>query len=323
MAGVKVDDYLPDDFPVTLALNMGVSALSHPFQYAKVLIQLGHEPLDAKPTKTLLGRPALAYPSIFRYVGHIRRRDGVTGLWRGVTPKLGSMALQHVIQEKFFEMYPPEPELFQETEEELSEEELRAGFLRNTLRNIACKITCVVLTQPLQVIAVRAMAEFVSHEGKYSGGLTFGLYGGVCEILKENGILGFWAGLVPRLVGEVGVLATTAGIVYAVNSYVVTEKEMKQYTGHVAGFLANSLFYPFQVVSTVMTVSRSGLAMGYPPCMPFYTGWTDCLQQLRAKNQLKRGSSLLFRYYSGPQRIVGDRVFALDPSMFRDPAKLE
>ena len=50
-----------------------------------------------------------------------------------------------------------------------------------------------------------------------------------------------------------------------------------------------------------MSVSRSGLLMGYPPCMPFYTGWADCLQQLRAKNQLKRGSSLLFRYYSGPQ----------------------
>ena len=58
---------------------------------------------------------------------------------------------------------------------------------------------------------------------------------------------------------------------------------------------------PTQVVTTCMSVSRSGLLMGYPPCMPFYTGWADCLKQLRAKNQLKRGSSLLFRYYSGPQ----------------------
>ena len=87
-----------------------------------------------------------------------------------------------------------------------------------------------------------------------------------------------------------------------------------------------------------MSVSRSGLLMGYPPCMPFYTGWADCLQQLRAKNQLKRGSSLLFRYYSGPQvgergktdlilpllqRIVGDRVIPLDSSMFRSPKKPE
>jgi hypothetical protein len=70
--------------------------------------------------------------------------------------------------------------------------------------------------------------------------------------------------------------------------------------------------------------------MGYPPCMPLYSGWLDCLRQLRAKNQLKRGSSLLFRYYTGPQvaalsltpgpqRIVGDRVIPLDSSMFRAP----
>ena len=38
----------------------------------QVLIQLGHEPLAARDTKTLLGRPALAYPSVFHYVGHIR-----------------------------------------------------------------------------------------------------------------------------------------------------------------------------------------------------------------------------------------------------------
>lgn len=319
MAGLSLE--LPEDFPIPpgLALNLAGAAASHPFQYAKVLMQLGHEPLGARDTRTLLGRPALAYPSVFSYVGHIRARDGFAGLWRGLPPKLCSLVAQHFTQAKFNELYPAEPEPAEQVEEELTEEERRARFLRTTLREIACKLTCIVVTQPLQVVAVRAMAEFVGGDAKYSGGLTLGLYGGLCEILRENGLVGLWSGVVPRALGEVGILATTAGITFLVNNYVVSEKEMRQYTGHVAGFLAGSLFYPFQVVSTCMTVSRSGLPMGFPPCMPLYSGWLDCLRQLRAKNQLKRGSSLLFRYYTGPQRIVGDRVIPLDCSMFRAP----
>ena len=119
--------------------------------YKQALIQLGHEPLAARQTKTLLGRPALAYPSVFSYVSHIRAKDGWTGLWRGLTPKLCSLALQHLAQEKFNESYPAEPELAEQVEEELTEEEKRARFLKVTLREIACKITCVVVTHPLQV----------------------------------------------------------------------------------------------------------------------------------------------------------------------------
>ena len=70
-----------------------------------------------------------------------------------------------------------------------------------------------------------------------------------------------------------------------------------------------------------MAVSRSGLIMGYPPCMPFYSSWLDCLQQLKARNQLKRGSSLLWRYYSGPQMIVGDKVHPLDSTRLRTPTR--
>ena len=145
------------------------------------------------------------------------------------------------------------------------------------------------------------MAEFVGGEDKYSGGLTAGIINGVQSIFQENGILGFWAGFVPRALGELGILGLTAGLTFAVNNYLVDEKDMKSYTKHVASFLAGSLLYPLQVTSTCMTVSRSGLVAGFPPSMPLYTSWTSCFSHLRAQGQLKRGSSLFFRYYSGPQ----------------------
>ena len=68
-----------------------------------------------------------------------------------------------------------------------------------------------------------------------------------------------------------------------------------------------------------MAVSRSGLAAGYPPMMPFYTSWWDCLKRLKAEGQLKRGSSLFFRYYTGPQVIVGGRVIAANTGMLKSP----
>lgn len=310
---------LPEDLPIPtgLALRLGASFAFHPFEYSKVLIQLGHEPLLPRNTKTLLGRPALAYPSVFQYCGYIRKRDGFLGMWRGVTPKMLSLAVQHLAGNKFNELYPPEPELSEEEEDVLTIEEKKERFLKITLRDIACKITCVMVSQPLQVIAVRSMAEFVGGEEKFSGGLTAGICSGAISILNENGILGFWSGVIPRILGEVGILGLTASITFIVNNYLIQDKEMSQYTGHVAGFLAGSLCYPLQVTSTCMTVSRSGLMAGYPPNMPLYTGWVDCLSHLRSQGQLKRGSSLIFRYYTGPQVIVGDRVIPANSNMFK------
>ena len=262
------------------------------------------------------------------------------GLWRGVTPRLLTLTVTHYTEAKFTELYPPQDEEEDLEDERFTLEERKEKFLRRTARDLACKLTCVFITQPLHVITIRAMAEFIGGEdNQYSGGLTAGIINGVRSIIQENGILGFWAGFVPRALGEIGILGLTAGLTFAVNNYLVEEKDMKSYTKHVASFLAGSLLYPLQVTSTCMTVSRSGLMAGYPPNMPLYTSWTNCFSHLRAQGQLKRGSSLLFRYYSGPQVrtgithhwtgklifqvIVGDRVIRADAasSLFKSPLK--
>ena len=80
-------------------------------------------------------------------------------------------------------MYPAE-ETKEEDEEELTLEQKQERVIRETLRQLACKMTCVVITQPLHVMALRAIAEFVGSENKYSGGLTLGLYNGAVNILQ-------------------------------------------------------------------------------------------------------------------------------------------
>ena len=46
-------------------LRVGAMAALHPVDYAKTLIQIGHEPLAPAQTKTLITqKPALALPSV-------------------------------------------------------------------------------------------------------------------------------------------------------------------------------------------------------------------------------------------------------------------
>lgn len=48
-------------------MRLGVQAALHPFQYAKVLIQLGYEPIAPRPGRTFFGKQVLVLPNIFKY----------------------------------------------------------------------------------------------------------------------------------------------------------------------------------------------------------------------------------------------------------------
>lgn len=52
---------------ISFGMRLGVQAAFHPFQYAKVLIQLGYEPIAPHPGRTFFGRPVLVLPNIFKY----------------------------------------------------------------------------------------------------------------------------------------------------------------------------------------------------------------------------------------------------------------
>lgn len=60
-----------------------------------------------------------------------------------------------------------------------------------------------------------------------------------------------------------------------------------------------------------MAVTNSGLRAGSPPHMPIYNSWIDCWTDLSRRNQIKRGASLLVRYYTGPQVVVAGRLVPL------------
>jgi len=302
----KTLDTLSKSWP-EIALKVGMTSATHPLDLAKTLIQIGHEPILPKHTRTWLGKPALSLPSVFVYMGHIRRRDGFLGLYRGLGPKLVSLGVSSVVSDQFAQHWP-KSQFEDMNDDELDEEQKKQKAIDAAIKEIMERFAIIAVTQPLHVVVVRSMASFIGQESDYNN-----VFSGLLQIYRENGILGFWSGAMPRALGEALTVVLGAAIAYGLNMY--ADKNLKSYTSHISSFLAASLCYPFTVVSHCSIVSRSGLVAGYPPLMPFYNNWVDTWRHLSREKQLKRGSSLLFRYYTGPQVVIDNKCIPINPRM--------
>lgn len=285
---------------MNVLVRVFLNSATHPIEYAKVLIQLGHEPMPPYKSRTIFGRESFYYPSVFGYISYIKKQDGFRGCYRGLTPKLAAnivsgIAFQRVTENIKFKELDGEVNI-----EELTIQERTQRFLQNTSRESAGRVAAILASQPFHVIAVRCMAEFVGKDGKYTGVFT-----AVGIIYRDQGILGFFAGLLPRLLCDLTALWLGKTLAHVINNYLVEDKDLKQYVSASMNFLAAAFVYPLQVVSNCMAVSGSGLVAGTPPNMPEFGGWLDCYRFLRSNRGLKRGSSLLWRTYTGPVLLEG------------------
>ncbi|XP_014218960.1 mitochondrial carrier homolog 2 [Copidosoma floridanum] len=300
-----------------IACRTLVNILTHPFDYAKVLIQIGYEPLEPRQTTTLFGRPALGLPNIFQYVKYIKNIDGLSGCYRGLAPKLCGLTIYAIVFDKSlkhieFTEEDRDPQENDTPVDDLPDELRDKKYVEDFFKNLIARTVGIIISHPFDVISVRMMAQFVGGETKY---IT--IVGSVGTIYKENGISGFFAGLLPRLLAHVATLAVVSTSTYLINKYIIKDRDMRNFTSATMTFLASTVTYPFLVVSQCMIVNNCGLAAGEPPMMPIYVDWLDCWHHLSRTRQLKRGSSLLWRYYTGPQTIIGGRMYADKTSLFR------
>ncbi|KAF6207961.1 hypothetical protein GE061_016410 [Apolygus lucorum] len=281
----------------SLGLRICLDTLTHPLEYAKFLIQIGHEPLPPYPTKTIFGRPIMGLPNVFKYIKYIKTMDGISGCFRGCVPKMvgrtiGSATATAVVNyiEKDEKNGKSEAEL-----KELSEDE-KLWILRSSMVKDMIGRTCLVfVSHPFIVISNRMMAQFVGGEDVYSG-----FFSSIREIFREQGIWGLFSGVMPRWVGDMLYVGVSSLVIYGINNYLIADYEFKSFTTPSVQYLTSTLAYQFYVVSSCMTVNDCGLAAGLPPHMPIYKSWWSCRQHLSINSQLNRGHSLVFRYYLGP-----------------------
>ncbi|XP_073397648.1 mitochondrial carrier homolog 2 [Dendrobates tinctorius] len=273
-----------------LLLGSGLTVLSHPLMYVKMLVQVGHEPMPPTLGRNLFGRQVYQLPGFFAYAKHIIKIDGKRGLFKGLTPRLCAGAVGTVVHSRVLQCYQ------NQMEDEVSKEKENPSLdyvIKETTQEMVARSAATVITHPFHVITLRCMVQFIGRETKYDG-----VFGSIVTIYREEGILGFFAGLMPRLLGDVLSLWICNMVAFLINKYTLDNQavgEMKSYSQAVTGFLASMLTYPFVLVSNLMAVNNCGLAGGCLPYAPVYSSWMDCWSQLSKEGNANRGNSLFFR----------------------------
>uniref|UniRef100_A0A3Q0REA2 Mitochondrial carrier 1 n=1 Tax=Amphilophus citrinellus TaxID=61819 RepID=A0A3Q0REA2_AMPCI len=241
---------------------------------------------------TMFGRRVLYLPGFFSYAHHIVKVDGKRGLFRGLSPRIVSSAISTVVRSKV-----------KQVSRKLGYAERVSCvfslhcFLSQTSHEMIIQCLCRVATHPFHVMSVRCMAQFVGREGKYSGMLSC-----IVKIFKEEGVSGFYVGLIPHVLGEVLFLWCCNLLAHFINTYAVDESVSPStllrgkiilqhyfliikllYTKFVMGIAVNVLTYPFMLVADVMAVNNCGLAAGLPPQSPIFKSWLHCWNHLSNK----------------------------------------
>uniref|UniRef100_G1MUL6 Mitochondrial carrier 1 n=1 Tax=Meleagris gallopavo TaxID=9103 RepID=G1MUL6_MELGA len=277
------------------------------------VLQVGHEPLPPTVGRNVLGRKVLYLPGFFTYARHIVKVDGKRGLFRGLTPRLISSTLSTITRGSVKKAFPLE-----DMEHVSNKDDVKTSLrkvVKETSHEMMMQCVSRVVSHPLHVISMRCMVQFVGREVKYSG-----VFRAIGRIFKEEGILGFFVGLVPHILGDVIFLWCCNLLAHFINTYAVDDNVsgtaqqrvwesvpstssckfsqasvIRSYTKFVMGIAMSMLTYPFLLVGDLMAVNNCGLRAGLPPYAPAFTSWIHCWRYLSSQGQLFRGSSLLFR----------------------------
>ena len=289
-----------------------VSAPFYPIKLVQVLIQLGYEPCPAERRYSVIFRQYLYYyPGIIGYTRSIIQQDGYRALYRGVG---GSMfaevvylsalgvirpTVNHVISKLPLQAVTPDesgnvPDTEPENVETVRGVLVRAlrTFLSNTITSIAVEM----IVHPFHVISIRMIAQHVGKDQIYNS-----VWSSTREIYRNEGFSGFYAGIVPALLGHVTrcVMYSSMWVLFEIMAIHAPYNWAKMLIRVLIGvpllnYLPRSYSYPLTLMSNVMAANNSRLKIGQPPYTPVFDNWMDSYKHLKSIGALYRGSVVIF-----------------------------
>uniref|UniRef100_A0A8D0DHC5 Mitochondrial carrier homolog 2 n=1 Tax=Sander lucioperca TaxID=283035 RepID=A0A8D0DHC5_SANLU len=291
-----------------ILLGSGLTVLSHPLMYIKVLIQVGHEPLPPSLGRNLFGRQVHQLPGLFAYAKHIIQIDGKAGLFNGLVPRLCAGSIGTIVHSKVLQVGLNRSQdvitpLVLGGQQKAVEGSLQ-HVVNETTKEMIARSCATVVTHPFHVITLRCMVQFIGRETKYSG-----VFDSIFTVYREEGILGFFAGLIPRLLGDVLSLWICNLLAHLINTYAIDDSVCHFFRFSSALFFASMLTYPFVLVSNLMAVNNCFLEV-CPPYASVYPTWVDCWRHLSREGNMSRGNSLFFR------KLPAGKMYAVDQKRF-------
>ncbi|KAF1567721.1 UNVERIFIED_CONTAM: hypothetical protein FQV16_0011703, partial [Eudyptes robustus] len=277
-------------------LGSGLTVLSQPLMYVKVLVQVGYEPLPPTLGRNVFGRQVYQLPGLFAYgesapaarlprpAGPVVARDGTgVGAFRGGGSSLPDAS------------FPLQPGASKKEPVSSLEQVLKEVRRRRVLGSARVREGLGATPVPLGSLPAASP----------------GTLSAFATIYREEGVLGFFAGLIPRLLGDILSLWLCNMLAYLINTYALENG--------VAARLRGGLKAPFllpqvstmaemksysQAVTGVSTAHVCVLAGGLLPYAPTYSSWLDCWSQLHREGNMSRGNSLFFRKVPTGKRYV-------------------
>lgn len=268
----------------------------HPITYWRTLAQLGHEPLMPYlgPSFPFSSTQIYFYPNAFAYLKHIRVEDGFFGMYRGFGQRLCCSFVGKMVSQTTLEAIEDKWQKREEVKDDDTEVEAWKKILTTCTIESASQSVGIIISYPFHVLMVRSMAQFIGKEHIYDSA-----FGGASEIYNNEGIMGFFAGLAPRLVGEVLTIFIAKTLIHVMRRYIVKEKDAGPYGAIVnlaCNLVASASTYSYFTVSTVMIVNGCGLVAGVEPVGRMtFPNWREAYCYLTKKGAAKRGNSMFSR----------------------------
>lgn len=171
-------------------------------------------------------------------------------------------------------------------------------MLRRLCCQTASKTLALTVTYPLHVCFIRGCSQFIGREKIYNFNPL-----NLVNIVKQGQ---FYDGFAPKLLAELLILWVSTSLIFTVDALIEPDKLLLGYLNTFINFFVSTTMYPYHLTSTIMSVNHCSSLLASKIEPPFYS-WRACLESLERREQLKRGSSLVWRYIANsykPQSFI-------------------